>query len=104
MSSLDVRLNMTMARLRIIEEALHGQHLWSMAFVNTEGCFHIPAETRVLDDGVQFVVRVPAHVPYTVVTLEMDGDAVQSVLDPRDWDRPHLYLWDLKVESPLAVG
>jgi hypothetical protein len=104
MSSLDVRLNMTMARLRIIEEALHGQHLWTIAFVHPEASLHIPADIRVLEDGVQFVATVPGQTHYTVVSLEMDGDAVQTVLDPRDSDRPHLYVWDLKVESPLAVG
>jgi hypothetical protein len=104
MSALDVRLNMTMARLRIIEEALHGHHLWTIAFGNNGGAFHIPCDTRVLDDGVQFIAQVGAHVHYTDVSLEMDGDVVQTVRDPRDWDFPHLYVWDLKVESPLAVG
>jgi hypothetical protein len=104
MSLLEARLNVTLARLRVIEEALHGDHHWTMNFVGPDTNIHILVDVKVLDSGVQFVAKVPAHVPYTVVQLEMSGEVVLSAVESEpSLDRPHLYLWGLDLENLLSV-
>jgi len=103
MSVLESRLNMSLARLRVIEEALHGQHFWCLRFVGTGHGLTIPVDVRILEDGVQFVAMVPARVPHVMIELLMDGESVQ-MLDACNRDHAYVFIWDLKVESPLAVG
>lgn len=104
MSLLEDRLNMTLARLRVIEEALHGEHLWAIRFTGVAHGLVLPAQVVISEDGVEFIVKVPAHIPYTGVELCRNDDTVLRFDVRHHLDYAHVYVWELKVESALAVG
>jgi hypothetical protein len=103
MSLLEDRLNVALARLRVIEDTLHGEHLWAMRFTQETCSLIIPAQVIVSEDGVQFVAKVPAQAHYTGVELWRDDQAVLRFDVRHHLDYAHVYVWELKVESPLAV-
>jgi hypothetical protein len=104
MSSLEMSLNVTMARLRVIEEALHGQHEWSMRFVNPPTpTWQIEAQVHFSDRGVQFLTPVPAGIAYSTIELLMDDEVVLVCTDPHHSDHPYLYVWGLDLESFSSI-
>jgi hypothetical protein len=103
MSSLEVSLNVAMARLRVIEEALHGQHEWSMRFVSANPTWQIEAQVHFSDQGVQFLTPVPAGISYATVELLMDDEVVLICTDPHSSNHPYLYVWGLDLESFSSI-
>jgi hypothetical protein len=101
---LEDRLNMTLARLRVIEEALHGEHFWCLRFAGVGNGLTLPAKISIFEDGVRFITRIPADVPHSIVELLMDGDVVQTSDYVSRINQACVFMWELTVGNPLAVA
>jgi hypothetical protein len=101
---LENRLNVILGRLRVIEEALHGEHFWCLRLAGETNSLTVPAQVSIFDEGVRFIARIPADVAHSMVELLMDGDVVQATNAMSNHSQACVFMWELKVESPLAVA
>jgi hypothetical protein len=102
MSSLETRLNLALTRLRVIEEALHGTHMWCVRLAGVGNGLVIPVEVQSGEDGILFLAEIPANAPHLMIELLMDGEVVQT-MGHLNSAQTCVMVWWLTVESPLAV-
>ena len=105
---MDKNLDYTVSRAvfgaRVLERALHGKGVWTLAW----GPLEVPVERTIVDDGVTFTAHFPevCHLepPYPVALLKVDGEVISAKTIEHPGEGPFMVEWTMRTRVIETVG